>query len=330
MIEHASQDEALENTLIFSGTAHPQLAEEIARYLGIKVQPTRVHKFSNDNLYVHLGVSVRSKTVFIIQPLCPPCSDHLLELLLMLDVARSAGAGAVHAVIPYYSYARSDKKDAPRISIAGRLIADLLATAGAQHVITMTLHSPQVHGFFSIPADHLSAKTVFIRYLKQRDLSDCVVVAPDIGQGKRATKLARALKLPVAVGEKKRLADDQVVIVGMIGDVSDKRVILVDDEIATAGTTIEMILHLRQYNVPRVTMVSTHGLFTGDAVKNLNAIEEIDEIIVTNTVPHPPKRRPDRLTELSVGPTFGEVIRRNVLGESIGALFEYWREESEF
>ncbi len=325
--EH-NPNEELENTFIFSGTAHPTLTDEIAQYIGIPVRPSMVHKFSNDNLYVHLGLSVRGKNVFIVQPISPPCSDHLLELLLMLDVARSAGARSVHAVIPYYSYARSDKKDAPRISIAGRLIADLLITAGAQHIITMTLHSPQVHGFFNVPTDHLSAHSAFIKHLKRDDLSNSVVAAPDIGHAKRATKLARALKLPVAAGEKKRLTDETVVIAGVIGNVDNKHVILVDDEIATGGTVIEMIRHLRLHNVRRVTLVSTHGLFTGEAVEKLDEIEEIDQIIVTNTVPHPEEHSPKRMIELSVGAIFGEVIRRTVLGESIGALFEYWQEES--
>lgn len=317
-------DSQLENTLIFSGTAHPALAENIASYLGLHLSPTSIRKFSNDNFYVQLGVSVRSKQVFIVQPIAPPCSDNLLELLLMLDTARGAGARSIHAIIPYYSYARSDKKDAPRISIAGRLIADLLVTAGANHIITMTLHSPQVHGFFSIPADHLTAHSVFVKHLRQQDLSNAVVLAPDIGHAKRAMSLARALDLPAAAGEKMRLGDDTVAVGGIMGDVKGKRVILLDDEIATGGTIIETIRALRSEGVSRVTVLGTHGLFTGKAVQNLNAVEEIDEIVVTNTVALPEERRPARLTVLPVGHIFGEVVRRNVRGESVGALFEYW------
>ena len=166
-----------QKALLFSGSAHPVLAAEIADYLGLELKETVIKKFTNDNLYAHLSVSVRSKEVFIVQPLTPPASDHLMELLLMLDIARSAGAAGVHAVIPYYSYARSDKKDAPRISITGRLVADLLETAGATHVITMTLHSPQVHGFFSMPTDHLTAHSVFVEHFKNQDLSNTVVVS---------------------------------------------------------------------------------------------------------------------------------------------------------
>ena len=315
---------ALNNTLIFSGTAHPALSQEIVDYLGLELYPTEVHKFSNDNFYVHLGVSVRAKDVFIVQTISPPCSDNLLELLFMLDVARSAGAHSVHAVIPYFSYARSDKKDEPRISIGGRLVADLLVTAGATHVVTMTLHSPQVHGFFSVPTDHLTAHSVFVEHLKKQDLSNAVVVAPDIGHAKRATKLARALRLPVAACEKMRLTDETVTISGIMGNVKGKRVFLVDDEIATAGTIVEAIRVLRTEDVRRITIVGTHGLFTGPAVARLDAIEEIDEIVVTNTVSLPEERRPARLKVLSVARIFGEVIRCNVLGKSVGALFEFW------
>lgn len=324
MTRVADDQKLLANTLLFSGTAHPALAREIAGYLGLELCPTVVRKFSNDNFYVHLGVSVRAKEVFIIQPISPPCSDNLLELLFMLDVARSAGAKGVHAVIPYYSYARSDKKDAPRISIAARLIADLLVTAGATQVVTMTLHSPQVHGFFSVPTDHLTAHSVFVEHFKSQDLSNAVVFSPDIGHAKRAAKVARALGLPVTAAEKKRLTDETVVVVGIMGDVRGKRVLLVDDEIANAGTIVEAMRVLRAKDVRRVTILGTHGLFTGPAVERLNAIEEIEEIVVTNTVPLPAERQPARLKVLSVARIFGEVIRCNVLGKSVGALFEFW------
>jgi ribose-phosphate pyrophosphokinase len=322
---HPIHPELEKHALIFSGTAHPALSQEIANCLGLPLQETVIRKFSNDNLYAHLGISVRSKEVFIIQPLTPPASDHLVELFLMLDIARSAGAHGVHAVIPYFSFARSDKKDAPRISITGRLVADLLQTSGATHVITMTLHSPQVHGFFSVPTDHLTAQSVFVEHFKKQDLTNTVVVSPDIGNAKRASSLARALGLPVAAGEKMRLSDEQVEIGGIMGDVKGKRVILLDDEIATGGSIVETVRVLRKENVSRVTVVCTHGLFNGNAAERLNAVDEIEEIVTTNTVPVPDDKKPARLTTLSVGDIFGEVIRRNVIGESVGALFEYWK-----
>ena len=319
-ITNALRDEIM----IFSGQAHPAMAHEIADYLGLAVLPSETSKFSNDNLFVQLGLSVRGKEVFIIQPISAPCSDHLLELMLMLDIARGGGAKGVHAVIPYYSYARSDKKDAPRISIAGRLIADLLVTSGATHVLTMTLHSPQVHGFFRVPTDHLTAHSVFVDYLRQRDLENTVVVSPDIGNAKRAAKLARELGLPVAAGEKMRLSDNQVVVGGIMGDVRNKKVILVDDEIATGGTIVESVRVLMKESVKEITVVGTHAVFSGSAKERLDAVDEINEIVVTNTVPVPVDRLPARTKTLSVGHIFGEVIRRNALGESVGALFEFW------
>ena len=319
-----NSQELLQDTLIFSGSSNPELARDIASYLGMELSPTKLGKFSNDNVHAHLGVSVRAKNVFIVQSLNPPCSDNLMELLLMLDIARSAGAKSVHAVVPYFSYARSDKKDAPRISIAGRLVADLLVTSGADHILTMTLHSPQVHGFFSVPADHLTAHSVFVSHLKNQDLENAVIVSPDIGHAKRAAKLARALGLPMAAAEKMRQTDDSVEVSGIMGDVRGKRAILVDDEIATGGSIVSTVANLRQQEVTRVSVIVTHGLFTGPAIQRLNAVPEIDEIIVTNTVPLPPERRPDRLKVLSVAHIFAEVIRHHVMGESIGALFEFW------
>ncbi len=320
------ESKLVEKALVFSGSAHPELTQEIADYLHLKVSPTVVRKFSNDNLYVHLGVSVRANEVFIVQPITPPCSDNLMELLLMLDIARSAGATGVHAVIPYFSYARSDKKDAPRISIGGRLVADMLATAGATHVVSMTLHSPQVHGFFDCPTDHLTAQSVFVEHFSNQDLSNTVVVSPDIGNAKRASKLARKLGIPIAAGEKFRISDEDVQISGIMGDVKGKRVILLDDEIATGGSIVEIIRALRKENVRQISVVCTHGLFVGPAVDRLNAIDEIEEIVTTNTVPLPVERQPERLKVLSVGHIFGEVIRRNAVGESVGALFEFWRQ----
>ena len=316
---------ALQDVIMFSGSAHPALATAIAKYLGMELAHTTIRKFSNDDYYIQLGQSVRGKQVFIVQPLSPPCSDNLLELLLMLDIARSGAARDVCAIIPYYSYARSDKKDAPRISIAARLVADLLVTAGATQVITMTLHSPQVHGFFTVPTDHLTAHSVFVEHLRKKDLSNSVLVAPDVGHAKRAGKLAQALDLPMAAGEKTRLSDNNVTITGIMGDVRNKDVILVDDEIATAGTITEIVRKMRaKHNIQRVTVVGTHGLFTGPAIERLNAIKDLDEIIITDTVPLPDDRRPERLVVLSVARIFGEVIRCNVQGESVGSLFEFW------
>src|SRR5213080_1579553 len=226
---------------IFSGTAHRELALEVCECLGVPLSPITIRHFSNDCLQVQLRANCRESDVFLIQPLVPPVQEHLMELLLMLDAARGASAARSTAVIPHYAYARSDKKDAPRISIAGRLVADLLATAGANRVLTMTLHAAQVHGFFSVPVDHLNALNVLAGYFRRRNLKNTIVVSPDLGNAKGASHFARMLKLPVAAGSKQRLSDDKVVIDAIVGDVDGKHVIVIDDEIANGGTIVEVL-----------------------------------------------------------------------------------------
>jgi len=313
-----------EDFCIFSGSAHRELAEEICALRGVPLSSSITRHFHNDNLYVQLQETVRERDVFIVQPFYPPpVSDRVLELLLMLDAARSASAKRVTAVIPYYSYSRSDKKDEPRISIAGRLIADLLATAGAQRILTMTLHTPQVHGFFSVPTDHLNSMPVLASYFRDKDVTDTVVVTPDIGHAKRATELARELKLPVAAISKKRISDSEVVAEGLIGDVHNKKVILIDDEIAAGTSMIEAIKLLRQHGVTQATLVCTHGIFCGPAVQNLAAVPEIKAIVTTNTISIPPEKRIKDMQVLSVAPLFAEAIRRVHEGETMQPLFEY-------
>ena len=244
-----------------------------------------------------------------------------MELLFMLDAARGASAARTTAVIPYFSYARSDKKDAPRISIAGRMVADLLVAAGANRVLTMTLHSPQVHGFFSVPTDHLNALNILARHFRDRDLSNTVVVSPDLGRAKEASQFARLLKLPVAAGSKKRISDEEVVVDAIVGDVEGKNVIILDDEIANAGTIVEILHHLRERQVGRVVIACTHGLFTGSAIERLRAQPEIAEIVTTNTVPLPPEKRLPNMHILSIAPLMAEAIRRIHNGESVSSLF---------
>lgn len=308
---------------IFSGLGHPALAREICDCLGIPLSPSVTRRFSNDNLYVQLRESVRERDIFIIQPLTYPVSDNLVELLLLLDAARGASAKRVTAVIPYYSYSRSDKKDEPRISIAAKLIADLIKTAGAQRVLTMTLHSPQVAGFFQVPVDHLSAHPVLANFYRRKDLSNTVIVAPDMGHAKRAYAFARSLGLPVAAGTKERLTDETVHIERIIGDVQGKRVILFDDEVATAGSVIEAVARLRELDVTEVSLCCTHGVFSGPAVERLEAVPEIKEIITTNTVHIPQEKRIKGMHVISVAPLFAEAIRRIHTGLSMASLFEY-------
>ena len=313
-----------DDLVIFSGSAHRELAEEICRLRGVRLGLSVTRHFSNDNLYVQLQQTVRERDVFIIQPCYPPpVSDRIMELMMMIDAARSASAKRVTAVIPYYSYSRSDKKDEPRISIAGRLVADLLATSGAQRVLTMTLHSPQVHGFFSVPTDHLSSIPLFSGYFRDRDLSETTLVTPDIGHVKRGAELARQLGLPMAAVSKKRIDDATVVSDGLIGQIRGKKAIVLDDEIAVGTSMLNAITLLREYGVTEVTLVCAHGIFCGPAIKNLKATPEIKEIVTTDTVPIPPEKRIACMQVLSVAPLFADAIRRIHGGESMQPLFDY-------
>ncbi|WP_235971625.1 ribose-phosphate diphosphokinase, partial [Microlunatus kandeliicorticis] len=261
----------------------------MCQILGVELSPSRTTRFSNDCLQTQLRANCRQRDVYIVQPLVQPVQENLVELCLMLDAARGASAAHITAVIPHFAYARSDKKDAPRISIGARLVADMLATAGASRVITMAMHSPQVHGFFSVPVDHLSAVRELAGHFAGRDLSNTVVVSPDLGNAKVASQLARLLGTPVAAGSKRRLADDKVVIDNIVGDVAGKDVIVLDDEIANAGTIVEILARLRAVGVGSIAIACTHGLFTGPAVERLKQEPGVDEIVTTNTVPLPPE-----------------------------------------
>jgi ribose-phosphate pyrophosphokinase len=324
--------EAIDPTKVrfFSGNSNLPLAAEIVSYLGVPLDKTEISRFSNDNLYIQLGASVRSRKVFIIQSLSPSVNDHLMELLMMLNIAQGAAAKEVHAIIPYFSFGRSDKKDAPRICITARLVADLLQTAGATHMMTMMLHSPQVHGFFSIPIDPLSSRPTFKRHFQQRDLSNTIVVAPDMGNVKSAARFAKDLGLPVAAGNKERLSDTQVRISGFVGQQVQgyQRALVYDDEIATGGSILEMSRLLVEQGIQEIWVACTHGVFVRGGLEKVAAIPQITEIVTTDTVYIPPERRHPKLHTISVAPIFGEAIRRNFLRRSIGDLFVYGEEDS--
>ena len=306
---------------VFSGSAHPELAAEICMHLKAPLLPSRTERFANDCLEAHLEANCRERDVFIIQPLVTPVQEHLVELLLMLDAARGASAARTTVVMPHYAYARSDKKDAPRISIGGRLVADLMVTAGANRVLTMALHSPQVHGFFSVPVDHLHALKELAKHFANYDLTNTVVVAPDLGYAKEAAAFARLLGTPVAVGAKQRFPDDRVVISAVIGEVAGKDVIILDDEIAKGSTVVELMQKLREQGVASIRIACTHGLFADGAVERLSAPDDVTEIVCTNTAPIPLDKRTGKLTVLSVAPALAEAIRRIHNGESVSALF---------
>ncbi len=306
--------------VVFSGNAHRGLARAICDSLGVRLSPVEVTRFSNDCLQVQLQANCRQRDVYIVQPLVPPTQEHLMELLLMIDAAKGASAAQITAVIPFYAYARSDKKDASRMSLGGRLVADMLLAAGVDRILTMTLHAPQVHGFFSVPVDHLTALGVLADHFRANDLNDSIVVSPDLGNAKSATQFARLLGLPVAAGNKQRLADDSVVIDAIVGDVSGKRVIVLDDEIATGGSIVELLDRLKDLGCTEVAVACTHGLFVGKAVERMRDHPMIREVVTTDTVPAPTHW--DGLRVRSVSGLFAEAISRVHAGESVSSLFD--------
>lgn len=310
----------MRDIVVFSGNAHQQLAERICSELSVPLSPADIIRFSNDCLQVQLLENCRQQDVYIIQPLVPPTQEHLMELLLMIDAARGASAAAITVVMPHYAYARSDKKDASRISIGGRLVADMITTAGADRVVTLTLHAPQVHGFFSVPVDHMTAIGELANYYRGRDLSDTIVVSPDLGNAKTASLFARLLSVPVAAGSKQRLADDKVVIDSIVGDVDGKRAIVLDDEVATGGSIVELMDKLSEVGCREASVACTHGLFIGKAVEWLRHHPAISEVVTTDSVP-PPDDWPE-LVVCSIAPLISEAIARIHAGESVSSLFD--------
>lgn len=307
---------------VFSGSAHPELAAEVCAQLGVPLNPVRFNRFANDCLEVQLQANCRERDVFLVQPLVTPVQENLVELLLMLDAARGASAARTTVVMPHYAYARSDKKDAPRISIGGRLVADLLVTAGANRMLAMTLHSPQVHGFFSVPVDHLHALRELAEHFREHDLSNTTVVSPDLGNAKEAAHFARLLGAPVAAGAKQRFPDDRVTISSVIGDVAGRDVIVLDDEIAKGSTMLELLARLRELDARSIRIACTHGLFAAGALKRLSDQPDVLEIVCTNTVPIPQGERTAKLRVLSIAPALAEAVRRIHNGESVSALFD--------
>ncbi|WP_255946283.1 ribose-phosphate diphosphokinase [Streptomyces odontomachi] len=307
---------------VFSGSAHRELAEEVCSHLGVPLSPARVSRFANDCLEVQLQANCRERDVFLIQPLVAPVQEHLVELLMMCDAARGASAARITVVMPHYSYARSDKKDAPRISLGGRLVADLLVSAGASRVLAMTLHSPQVHGFFSVPVDHLHALRELAAHFRSHDLSRATVVSPDLGNAKEAAAFARMLGAQVAAGAKQRFADDRVSISSVIGEITDRDVIVLDDEIAKGSTVLELLERLRELRPRSIRVACTHGLFSAGALHRLSQQPDVLEIVCTNTVPVPKEDHTPKLRILSIAPALAEAVRRIHNGESVSALFE--------
>ena len=306
---------------VFTGNANPGLAKAICDHLSIPLGEARISRFSNENVFVQVCENVRERDVFVVQPLSSPVSENLVELLIMIDALKGASARRITAVVPYYSYARSDKKDMPRISIAGRLIADLLVTAGANRILTMTLHSEQVQAFFRCPADHLSATPILCNYFGKLDLDNCVALAADAGSARRAGAYATRLNIPLAFVDKRRLGDTEVEARAIVGEVKGKTVLYFDDEIATGSSLLETVSLLARFGVGDIYVGVTHGVLTGDAVQQIDA-SAIKEVVITDTVPLPPEKRSEKIVQLSVAPLFAQAIERIHTGESVSEIFE--------
>jgi ribose-phosphate pyrophosphokinase len=308
---------------VFSGRSHPSLAEEICVHLGAQPGHMTLYSFSDGENYVQIDENVRGADVFVIQPICPPAvNDHLLELLIMLDAFKRSSASRITAVLPYYGYARQDRKDKPRVPITAKLVADLISTAGAHRVLTLDLHAAQIQGFFNIPVDHLFAAPVIIGHLKTLESDNLTIVSPDAGGVERARAYAKRLGASLAIIDKRRFAKNQTEVMNIIGDVEGRNVFIVDDIIDTAGTLISGVEALLAQGAKSISAACTHAVLSGPAIQRLNS-SRIEQVIVTNSIPTQDKEADcPRLKTLSIAPLLGEAIKRIHSEDSVSSLFE--------
>ena len=307
---------------VFTGNAHPALAQGVCDYLGIPLAQAEVFEFSNENIFVRILENVRQRDVFAIQPICSPVNKSLIELLIMLDALRRASAERITAVVPYYGYGRTDKKDQPRVPITARLIADLITVAGANRLLTVDLHAAQIQGFFTIPVDELTAFYVLSSYFEDKALENLAVVATDIGISKRARDIAERLKAPLAIIEKRRVGNiDKAETLNIIGEVEGMRALLIDDEIDTAGSLVAAATALEERGAKEVYSCCTHPVFSGPAIQRI-AASPVKEVVVTDTIPIPESKKNEKITVLSMASLLGEAIHRIHAGLSVGAMFE--------
>jgi ribose-phosphate pyrophosphokinase len=305
---------------IFSGTGHPQLAEAICSYVGVQKAGIHVEKFANDNIFVKLQESVREQDVFIVQSLHAPLSDRIMELLLTIDACKRDSAGRITAVLPYYAYSRTDKRDQPRVPISARLLADMIEVAGANRVLTLDLHAGQIQGFFRIPFDEMSAMHLLLQRVRELDLDDATVVAPSLGFAKRARNFAELLRMPLALVERRHdLKQPQITQLNVLGDVVGRTCVIVDDEVATGRTMLRVAELLKEKGAARIIAATIHPLLCGDAIERFKQ-GAIEMLITTDSIPHAPDAW-SGLQVASVAPLLGETILRIHKGISVGAMF---------
>ncbi|WP_419768313.1 ribose-phosphate pyrophosphokinase [Arcobacter sp.] len=304
---------------LFTGSANPEFANKVAKYLNIEISPAKLTKFSDGEISVKITESVRGMDVFIIQPTCAPTNDNLMELLIMVDALKRSSAKSISAVIPYYGYARQDRKAAPRVPITAKLVADLLEAAGISRVITIDLHAAQIQGFFNIPADNLFGSIMFLDYIKSKKFANPIIASPDIGGVARARSYAEKLNYDLVIVDKRREKANESEVMNIIGDVSGKDIILVDDMVDTAGTLVKAAEVLKGKGANSVMACCTHGVLSGPAYERLDKGDALDELVVSDTIPL--KQKHDKITVLTASNIIGETIRRIHNNESVNSIF---------
>jgi ribose-phosphate pyrophosphokinase len=306
---------------VFTGNANPALAQSITDYLEIPLGKLEVFQFSNENTFVRILENVRERDVFVVQPICTPVNNNLVELLIMLDAFKRASAGRITAVVPYYGYGRTDKKDQPRVPITARLVADLLEVAGADRLLTVDLHAPQIQGFFNIPVDELTAENLLANYFVEKNIPDLVVVATDIGISKKARDMAEKLNAPLAIMEKRRVGNaDRTETLNIIGEVEGKNALTFDDEIDTGGSLVNVVNTLKERGVKDIYSCCTHAVLSGPAIQRISNCP-MKELVITDTIPLGQNKKSSKIKVLSMAPLLGEAIHRIHTGMSIGAMF---------
>lgn len=304
---------------IFSGTANPEFAKKISKYLSLPLSECAIKTFSDGEISVQIGESVRGKDVFVIQPTCAPANSNLMELLILTDALKRSSASSITAVVPYFGYARQDRKAAPRVPISAKLVANMMQTAGIDRVVTMDLHAGQIQGFFDVPVDNLYGSLIFLDYLKEKNLKNPIIASPDVGGVARARSFAKKLSLDLVIVDKRREEANKSEVMNIIGDVAGKDVILIDDMIDTAGTIVKAAGAFKDQGAKSVSAFCTHAVLSGPAYERIES-GALDGLVVTDTIPL--KQESDRIKVISVAPLFGEVIRRVYHDESVNSLFK--------
>ena len=304
---------------IFSGTANPEFAKKISKYHSLPLSECAIKTFSDGEISVQIGESVRGKDVFVIQPTCAPANSNLMELLILTDALKRSSANSITAVVPYFGYARQDRKAAPRVPISAKLVANMMQTAGIDRVVTMDLHAGQIQGFFDVPVDNLYGSLIFLDYLKEKNLKNPIIASPDVGGVARARSFAKKLSLDLVIVDKRREEANKSEVMNIIGDVAGKDVILIDDMIDTAGTIVKAAGAFKEQGAKSVSAFCTHAVLSGPAYERIES-GALDGLVVTDTIPL--KQESDRIKVISVAPLFGEVIRRVYHDESVNSLFK--------